>query len=116
MSRQCLASYDNELLRTCTKHLVINSRHDFPGRWPTVVDSINVYLSSGLQSPETDGWCWPGALLATYQLVKNSEYKKKEERGPIYDAFNLLLPQIYQVRGEITVGSEKWISLWVKKE
>ena len=30
-----------------------------------------------------------------YQLVKNYEYKKKEDRIPLHEAMNLLLPQIY---------------------
>jgi hypothetical protein len=38
-----------------------------------------------------------GALLCLYQLVKNYEYKKCEERKPLSEAMNLLLPQIYQI-------------------
>eukprot|EP00096_Caligus_rogercresseyi_P006978 TRINITY_DN2413_c0_g2_i1.p1 TRINITY_DN2413_c0_g2~~TRINITY_DN2413_c0_g2_i1.p1 ORF type:complete len:1047 (+),score=461.56 TRINITY_DN2413_c0_g2_i1:392-3142(+) len=33
-----------------------------------------------------------GALLALYQLVKNYEYKNKDQRAPCLDAMNLLLP------------------------
>jgi hypothetical protein len=40
---------------------------------------------------------WLGALLCLYQLVKNYEYKKCEERKPLSEAMNLLLPQIYQI-------------------
>lgn len=32
-----------------------------------------------------------------YQLVKNFEYKKAEDRGPLHEAMNLLLPQLYQL-------------------
>ena len=41
-------------------------KHDFPAKWPQVVDKIHVYL----MTPEATGW--PGALLALYQLVKVS--------------------------------------------
>lgn len=40
---------------------------------------------------------WNGALLCLYQLVKNYEYKKADERAPLTDAMNLLLPMIYQL-------------------
>ncbi len=66
------------------------ARHDFPGRWPQVVDKVSIYL----QNPDPAGW--PGALASLYQLVKNYEYRKKEERAPLYDAMNLLLPQVNQ--------------------
>lgn len=36
-------------------------------------------------------------MLCLYQLVKNFEYKKAEERGPLHEAMNLLLPQVYQL-------------------
>ena len=48
-----------------------------------------------LQTPEPENW--PGALIVLYQLVKNYEYKKKEDRTPLHEAMNLLLPQIYQI-------------------
>jgi hypothetical protein len=35
--------------------------------------------------------------LCLYQLVKNFEYKKADERGPLHEAMNLLLPQLYQL-------------------
>ncbi len=66
-------------------------KHDYPGRWPQVVDKVSIYL----QNPDPSGW--PGALAALYQLVKNYEYRKKEERAPLYDAMNLLLPQVQEV-------------------
>ena len=71
--------------------ICIITKHDFPGKWPQVVDKISVYL----QTPEPVAW--PGALVAMYQLVKNYEYKKKEDRAPLYDAMNLLFPIIYDV-------------------
>lgn len=35
--------------------------------------------------------------MCLYQLVKNFEYKKAEDRGPLHEAMNLLLPQLYQL-------------------
>lgn len=75
-------------LCTCVNHMV---KHDFPGRWTQIVDKISVYLSN----PDPNGW--HGAFLCLYQLVKNFEYKKAEERGPLHEAMNLLLPQLYQL-------------------
>ena len=65
-------------------------KHDFPHKWPQVVDHISIHL-------ETGGDNWLGALICLYQLVKNYEYKKKEERAPLNDAMNLLLPMIYKI-------------------
>ncbi|KAM0731269.1 Importin-7 [Formica fusca] len=75
-------------LAVCISNIV---KHDFPGRWTQIVDKITIYL----QNP--DASCWPGVLLALHQLVKNFEYKKAEERGPLNEAMNLLLPMIYQL-------------------
>ncbi|XP_060535459.1 importin-7 [Cylas formicarius] len=81
-----------DLIRTqlcmCVNNMV---KHDFPSRWTQIVDKISVYLSN----PDPSGW--HGALLSLYQLVKNFEYKKAEERGPLHEAMNLLLPQLYQL-------------------
>jgi hypothetical protein len=75
-------------LCTCVNNMV---KHDFPGRWTQIVDKISIYLSN----PDPSGW--HGALLCLYQLVKNFEYKKADERGPLHEAMNLLLPQLYQL-------------------
>lgn len=62
---------------------------DFPGRWPDVIEKIRIFLQqSNYQS-------WTGAVLVLYQLVKNYEYKKADERGPLDEAMNTLLPIIY---------------------
>ncbi|XP_013114275.1 importin-7 [Stomoxys calcitrans] len=66
-------------------------KNDFPGRWPQVVDNISIYL----QNPDVKGW--NGALITMYQLVKTYEYKRSEERAPLNEAMNLLLPMIYQL-------------------
>ncbi|KAJ4429638.1 hypothetical protein ANN_21839, partial [Periplaneta americana] len=66
-------------------------KHDFPGRWTQIVDKISIYL----QNPDAAGWT--GALMCLYQLVKNFEYKKPEERGPLNEAMNLLFPMMYQL-------------------
>ncbi|XP_076310776.1 importin-7 msk isoform X2 [Tachypleus tridentatus] len=80
-----------ELLRiqlaVCVNHIV---KHDFPHHWTGIVDKILIYL----QSPDTSGWM--GSLLCLHQLVKNFEYKKPEERVPLNEAMNLLLPMMYQ--------------------
>jgi len=90
--RACVdSSRESALQLQISVCILVVSRNDFPGRWPQLVDAVSVYL----QTP--DPRLWPGALLALYQLVKNYEYKKKEDRAPIYDAFNLLFPQIYQI-------------------
>lgn len=65
-------------------------KHDFPHNWPQVVDQIYNYL-------QTEADNWPGALTCLYQLVKNYEYKKVEDRAPLNDAMNLLLPLIYKI-------------------
>ena len=53
---------------------------------------------------------WLGALVCLYQLVKNYEYKKSEERKPLSEAMNLLLPQIYQiiVQAGLLAVSKTW--------
>lgn len=42
-------------------------KHDFPGRWTTIVDKIGLYLQS-----QNNG-SWYGTLLVLYQLVKTYE-------------------------------------------
>ena len=79
-------------LSVCVNHIIKN---DFPGRWPQVVDSINIYL----QNPDVNGW--NGALLTMYQLVKTYEYKRSEDRVPLNEAMNLLLPMIYQLMANL---------------
>jgi len=70
-------------------------KHDFPHKWPRVVDQVNIYL----QTPEPGSWL--GALICLYQLVKNYEYKKREDRAPLNDAMNLLLPMIRKIMVEL---------------
>ncbi|KAK3874176.1 hypothetical protein Pcinc_016350 [Petrolisthes cinctipes] len=74
-------------LAVCTYQMV---KHDFPGRWTTIVDKISIYL----QNPDTS--LWNGSLLCLYQLVKNFEYKKKGDRGPLHEAMRMLLPMCYE--------------------
>lgn len=66
-------------------------KHDFPNRWTQVVDKISIYL----QNNDPNGWM--GALLCLYQLVKNYEYKKLNERLPLTEAMQLLLPMMYNL-------------------
>ena len=58
-------------------------------------NSYLFYFSIYLQTPAPEHW--PGALTVLYQLVKNYEYKKKDDRAPLNDAMNLLLPQIQDI-------------------
>ncbi|XP_071034336.1 importin-7 isoform X2 [Parasteatoda tepidariorum] len=74
-------------LAVCVSNIV---KHDFPGKWTGIVDKISVYLQMN------DSNVCMGALLCLYQLVKNFEYKGAEERTPLNEAMNLLLPMIYQ--------------------
>ncbi|XP_065333420.1 importin-7 [Cloeon dipterum] len=75
-------------LAVCVNTII---RHDFPERWPQVVDKISLCLLN----PDRTGWF--GALICMYQLVKNFEYSNKDKRTPLYEAMNLLFPQLYQL-------------------
>lgn len=75
-------------LCVCINNII---KHDFPGRWTQVVDKISIYLQN------TDPNGWNGVLLCLYQLVKNYEYKKSNERAPLTEAMNLLLPMVYNL-------------------
>lgn len=50
------------------------------------MDKIGFYLQSDNSA------CWLGILLCLYQLVKNYEYKKPEERSPLVAAMQHFLP------------------------
>lgn len=82
-----------ELIRsqiaTCIYNII---KSDFPGRWPQIVDKIQLFLQSS-----NDYNNWSGAIACLYQLVKNYEYKKADERAPLDEAMNLLLPLIYEL-------------------
>lgn len=75
-------------LATCVNQII---KHDFPGRWTQIVDKISIYF----QNPDFNGWS--GALICLYQLVKNYEYKKADERTPLNEAMHMLLPMLYQL-------------------
>ncbi|XP_074661019.1 importin-7-like [Tubulanus polymorphus] len=64
-------------------------KHDYPGRWPGIVDKVTHYLRQ-------DSSMWLGALMCLYQLVKNFEYKKQDEREPLNIAMRILLPMIHE--------------------
>uniref|UniRef100_A0A674NKZ9 Importin 7 n=1 Tax=Takifugu rubripes TaxID=31033 RepID=A0A674NKZ9_TAKRU len=72
-------------LTTCIHHMI---KHDYPGKWTTIVDKIGFYL----QSDNRAGWL--GILLCLYQLVKNYEYKKPEERAPLVAAMHIFMPML----------------------
>uniref|UniRef100_A0A1A8FX38 Importin 7 n=1 Tax=Nothobranchius korthausae TaxID=1143690 RepID=A0A1A8FX38_9TELE len=72
-------------LTTCIHHII---KHDYPARWTAIVDKIAFYL----QSDNSLGWL--GILLCLYQLVKNYEYKKPEERQPVVSAMHIFMPML----------------------
>merc|ERR1719376_1354890 len=72
-------------LLVCVKAIV---KHDFPGTWTGLVDKVALQLQTG------DPGATQGGLLVLYQLVKNYEYKKKEERTPLDEVMKYLLPQL----------------------
>ncbi|KAG9468007.1 hypothetical protein GDO78_013890 [Eleutherodactylus coqui] len=72
-------------LTTCIHHII---KHDYPNRWTAVVEKIGFYLQSDNSA------CWLGILLCLYQLVKNYEYKKPEERSPLIAAMQHFLPML----------------------
>lgn len=60
----------------------------------------------------TDFNGWSGALVCLYQLTKNYEYKKADERTPLTEAMNLLLPMLYQLQLRLMAdASEQSVSL-----
>lgn len=85
-------------LGTCIYHII---KCDFPGRWPQIVENIRTLLQN------RDYNCWAGAILCLYQLVKNYEYKKADERGPLNEAMNILLPIIYDLMVNLMQASEQ---------
>ncbi|KAM5138812.1 importin-7 [Mantella aurantiaca] len=72
-------------LTTCIHHII---KHDYPTRWTAVVEKIGYYLQSDNSA------YWLGILLCLYQLVKNYEYKKPEERTPLIAAMQHFLPML----------------------
>ena len=51
-------------LTVCVSQIL---RHDFPDKWPGVVDKVNTFLAENSQAT------WMGALLTLYQIVKKYE-------------------------------------------
>lgn len=75
-------------IATCIFHII---KCDYPGRWPQIVPNIGRHL----ENSDYNGWS--GALLCLYQLVKNYEYKKADERGPLNEAMTFMLPLVYKL-------------------
>lgn len=85
-----------ELIRSQIASCIYNIvKSDFPGRWPQIVDKIQLFLHSNVVSNDYNNWS--SAIVCLYQLVKNYEYKKADERAPLDEAMNLLLPLIYDL-------------------
>ncbi|CAK8692133.1 unnamed protein product [Clavelina lepadiformis] len=73
--------------------VIVNNiiKHDYPGKWPAVVDKISLHLQS--DNPRS----WMGSLMTLYQLVKNYEFKKVNDRGPLIAAMKIFLPVMLQL-------------------
>uniref|UniRef100_A0A8C1LF26 Importin 8 n=1 Tax=Cyprinus carpio TaxID=7962 RepID=A0A8C1LF26_CYPCA len=93
-------------LTVCLRAII---KHDFPGRWTGVVDKINLYLQS------QNSGSWYGSLLALYQLVKNYEFKKAEERDPLLAAMQIFLPRIQQLITQLLTDAT-FISVLIQKQ
>ncbi|XP_071956565.1 importin-7-like [Antedon mediterranea] len=73
-------------LAVCLRNIL---KHDYPGRWTGIVQkTIHVLQSKDLNA-------WYGALIGVYQLVKNYEYKKPNEREPLNHAIKFIQPLMY---------------------
>jgi len=85
-------------LLVCCKAII---KHDFPGAWSGLVDKVALQFQTG------DPNATQGGLLILYQLVKNYEYKKKEERTPLDEVMKYLLPQLVELfrKCEATEGA-----------
>ncbi|XP_073693808.1 importin-8 [Garra rufa] len=93
-------------LTVCLRAII---KHDFPGRWTGVVDKINLYLQS------QNSGSWYGSLLALYQLVKNYEFKKAEEREPLLAAMQIFLPRIQQLITQL-LSDATFMSVLIQKQ
>ena len=51
-------------LTVCVSQIL---RHDFPDKWPGVINKVNGFLAENSQGT------WMGALLTLYQIVKKYE-------------------------------------------
>lgn len=79
-------------IATCIYHII---KSDYPGRWLQVVGEIKRFLE------DRNCVSCSGAILCLYQLVKNYEYKKADDREPLDKAMEVLLPMIYDLMREI---------------
>lgn len=80
-------------LGTCIYHII---KADFPGRWPQIVVKIHDTLLERRNFESCTG-----AILCLHKLVKNYEYKKAGDRGPLDVEMNVLLPMMYQLMVEL---------------
>ncbi|KAK2154166.1 hypothetical protein LSH36_275g06021 [Paralvinella palmiformis] len=74
-------------LAVCISQLI---KYDYPARWPGIAEKVAMYLQSDAHNT------WMGALICLYQLVKNFEFKKPEERLTLNQAMHHILPIIQQ--------------------
>ncbi|CAH1785309.1 unnamed protein product [Owenia fusiformis] len=74
-------------LTVCISNII---KHDFPGRWAALPEKINAHLQSDNIAS------WLGALIVLYQLVKNYEYKKADDRNTLNPVMTVFLPIIHE--------------------
>lgn len=65
-------------------------KHDYPGRWPNVLEKFDAYLKSDNSS------YWMAGIIGFSALVKAFEYQKVE-KSPVHGAVKVILPSIYNV-------------------
>lgn len=65
-------------------------KNDFPGRWPNVIEKIDVYLKSDNPS------YWVAGIIGFSAIIKAFEYHKAD-KSPIHAAVKVLLPGVYNV-------------------
>ncbi|KAL4091262.1 hypothetical protein QTP88_025979 [Uroleucon formosanum] len=70
--------------------LVTMLKHDYPGRWPNVLEKFDAYLKSDNSS------YWMAGIIGFSALVKAFEYQKVE-KSPVHGAVKVILPSIYNV-------------------
>uniref|UniRef100_A0A7E4UV58 Importin N-terminal domain-containing protein n=1 Tax=Panagrellus redivivus TaxID=6233 RepID=A0A7E4UV58_PANRE len=73
-------------------------REDFPEKWPEFTNAMGNLLMS------TDANEWVAALIVIHRFTKVYEYRRKQEKQPLYDFMKVILPLIY-ARFEVLVGT-----------
>ncbi|KAF6031490.1 IPO7 [Bugula neritina] len=85
-------------------------KHDFPDRWPEIVEHIIHHL----QSDNTSTWL--GALVCLHQLIKYYEYKTNSERGALNAAMTHILPLILTRCKQLASADNSEASVTLQKQ